>query len=140
MLPRSAEYALRIAIELARATGQTVSADRLAEETRVPRPYLQKLLQGLVRAGLVQSHPGPGGGYMLALNPGSITMLNVVNAVAPIERIRKCPLGLPEHTELCPLHAELDRIAANAEAALGSVTLSRVVESTDEVVPLCEVH
>jgi DNA-binding IscR family transcriptional regulator len=77
---------------------------------------------------------------MLALNPRSITMLDVVNAVAPIERIRQCPLRLAGHTSLCPLHAELDRIAANAEAALGGVTLSRVLESTDQPAPLCEVH
>lgn len=140
MLPKSAEYALRIAIQLARASGHTVPADRLAEETKVPRPYLQKLLQALVRAGLVLSHPGPGGGYMLTRCPGSITMLDVVNAVAPIERIRQCPLRLAAHTNLCPLHAELDRIAANAEAALGGVTLSGVLASTDEIVPLCEVN
>ena len=62
-----------------------------------------------MKAGLVRSQSGPGGGYRLDREPEEITILDVINAVGPIERIRNCPLGLESHTSLCPLHRELDK-------------------------------
>jgi hypothetical protein len=62
-----------------------------------------------------------------------------VNAVAPLERIRSCPLGLQSHTRLCPLHRELDNVYAASEKALADVTIAQLVRSTNSIVPLCEV-
>jgi Rrf2 family protein len=140
MLSKTAEYALRAAVWLGRDPNSSASADQLAKATKVPRRYLHKVLQDLVHAGLVRSHPGPGGGYALARNPGKITILDVVTAVAPVERIRSCPLGLPSHSSLCPLHQELDRVYAAAEHALARVTLAKFVRSSSPFVPLCEVR
>lgn len=139
MLPKTAEYALRTVVCLARESELVESADSLAEQTKVPRRYLHKVLQDLASAGLVRSRPGPGGGYCLALLPGKITLLDVVNAVAPLERIRHCPLGLPSHTSLCPLHKELDKAYAATENAFSKVTIEQLLSSTSEFVPLCEV-
>lgn len=139
MLPKTAEYALRAAVWLGRDPDLTESADHLAEQTKIPRRYLHKVLQGLVRAKLVRSQSGPGGGYALARSPEKITILDVVNAVAPLERIHRCPLGLRSHTRLCPLHAELDRVYAATEAALARVTIAQLLRSTSTIVPLCEV-
>lgn len=139
MLSKTAEYALRATVWLGRNPQQTESADHLAERTKVPRRYLHKVLQDLVRAELLRSQPGPGGGYGLARAPEKITILDVVNAAAPMERIRHCPLGLPSHTRLCPLHAELDGVYAAAETALSRVTIAQLLHSTSPIVPLCDV-
>jgi len=139
MLPKTAEYALRMVASMARIPDQADSADVLAEQTKVPRRYLHKVLQDLVKAELVRSRPGPGGGYTLACGPDEITILDVVNAVAPMERIRHCPLGLPSHTRLCPLHKELDRVYAATEEAFSNVTMQDVLRSNSEIVPLCDV-
>lgn len=139
MLPKTAEYALRAAVWLARGETQCESADHLAENIKVPRRYLHTVLQKLVRAKLVRSQSGPGGGYALARPPRKIAILDVVNAVAPLERIRRCPLGLRTHTRLCPLHKELDDVYATTERALARVTIAQLVDSTSEIVPLCEV-
>jgi Rrf2 family protein len=139
MLPKTAEYALRAVVWLAREPLQPASAHVLAARTKVPRRYLHKVLQDLATAGLVRSRPGPGGGYALDRPSAEITILDVVNAVAPLERIRGCPLGLPSHTRLCPLHRELDRTFAAAEEALRRVTIEALVRSTDAIVPLCDV-
>ena len=98
------------------------------------------MLQDLVRAGLVTSQSGPGGGYGVALAPEKVTILDVVNAVAPLERIRHCPLGLPSHTRLCPLHKELDRVYAETERCLpAKVTIAALIRSTSTIVPLCDI-
>jgi Rrf2 family protein len=139
MLSKTAEYALRVAVCLAQSPDNLAAADDLAEITKVPRRYLHKVVQDLVRSRLVRSQPGPGGGYSIARAPKNITILDVVNAVAPLERIRHCPLGLTSHTRLCPLHRELDKVYADTEKAFARVTLDQLVRSTSAIVPLCEV-
>jgi Rrf2 family protein len=138
VLSKTAEYALRTVACLASEDGRASSAEDLNRQTKVPRRYLHKVLQSLVRARLVHSRSGPGGGYSLERSPQSITILDVVNAVAPLERIRHCPLGLPAHVALCPLHAELDRVYAAAEAAFRRVTIGQLLASTPGPIPLCD--
>jgi Rrf2 family protein len=139
MIPKTAEYALRAVVVLARGPERAHSAEQIAEVTRVPRRYAHKVLQALVRASLVLSGSGPGGGYRLRRNPEELSILDVVSAVEPIPRIRHCPLGLKEHTSLCPLHRELDEACAATERAFARVTVARLLSQSAGAPPLCEV-
>jgi Rrf2 family nitric oxide-sensitive transcriptional repressor len=139
MLPKTAEYALRAVVWLARNPQRAESADQIAASVRVPRRYLHKVLQDLIKAGLLRSQPGPGGGYQLDRKPGDISILDVVNAVGSIERIRACPLGLQTHTSLCPLHQELDKAYAEMQAAFGRVTIEQILNQPGPILPLREV-
>ncbi|TWU45808.1 transcriptional repressor NsrR [Novipirellula aureliae] len=139
MLSKTAEYALRAVTCMGSRAGCPASADVMAEETKVPRRYLHRVLQDLAAAGLVRSRSGPGGGYELDINASDITILDVVNAVAPLERIATCPLGLKSHTSLCPLHAELDRAYEQTEVAFAGVTIGQLLKSTSPITPLREV-
>jgi len=139
MLPKTAEYALRAVVWLGDAD-HCVPADPLAKRTKVPRRYLHAVLQQLGGAGLVSSQPGPGGGYRLAKHVDEITILEVVNAVAPLERIRGCPLGLESHTRLCPLHKKLDDAYAATEKAFRDVTIGQILRSTSKIKPLVEIE
>lgn len=139
MLSKTAEYALRVIACLAFDPEVPQSADVLSEKTQVPRRYLQKVLKDLAKAHLVHSRSGPGGGYAILKSARTITILDVINAVAPLERIRHCPLGLKSHTRLCPLHRELDKAYAATEQAFSNVTIAQVLRSTGDVVPLCDV-
>jgi len=138
MLSKTAEYALRAVALLASQPGQPAAAELMAEKTKIPRRYLQRVLQDLVAANLLTSRPGPGGGYESTRSAKDVSILQVVNAVSPLERIRHCPLGLKTHTTLCPLHAELDKAYAATEQAFAGVTMQDVLDSTDRVIPLCE--
>lgn len=139
MISKTAEYALRAITILAGQPESPASADSLAKKTKVPRRYLTRVMQDLAAAGLVNSRSGPGGGYVLAKAIDELTILDVISAVAPLERITSCPLGLASHTSLCPLHAELDRAYAATEAAFSAVTIKQLLESTNPIVPLCEI-
>ncbi len=138
MISKTAEYALRAVSFMASKEGQATPANILAEKTKAPRRYLHRVLQDLIEAGLVSSRSGPGGGYLLTAEPSEISLLDVVNAVSPLERINACPLGLKTHTDLCPLHSELDKIYAANQAALRGVSLQMLLNSTKRIVPLCE--
>lgn len=138
MLSQTVEYALRAVVFLAdkdapQKTGQ------IAEATKVPAAYLSKVLQGLVRAGVLQSQRGIGGGITLALSAEELTILDVVNAVEPIGRIETCPLGLKQHgVHLCALHRRLDNALATVEEAFRSTTLAEVLADPNPSVPLCD--
>ena len=140
MIPKTAEYALRAVVVLAREPQRAYSAEQITEATRVPRRYAHKVLQALVRAELVHSQSGPGGGYALVRPPEGLSILDVVNAVQPIPRIRHCPLGLKSHTSLCPLHRELDEACAATERAFARVTIAQLLNQPDAVPPLCELE
>ncbi|ADY27658.1 transcriptional regulator, BadM/Rrf2 family (plasmid) [Deinococcus proteolyticus MRP] len=128
MFSQTAEYALRAAVTLAEA-GESLSTAQLAGRTQVPAQYLSKVLQQLHRAGLLQALRGKYGGYRLARPPQDITILDVVNAVDPLQRIRHCPLGRPAHAHaLCPLHRQMDQALAQIEQTLGAQTLAAMLE------------
>lgn len=139
MISRTVEYALRAVVYLAGQSPQPRTTDQVARATRVPKAYLSKVLQGLVRAGVVHSQRGIGGGMGLVKPPAELTILEVVNAVEPIGRIRSCPLGLKSHgVRLCPLHRRLDDALAAVEKAFGDTTLAEVLAEPSPSVPLCE--
>lgn len=138
MFSQTVEYALRAVVHLARNAPAAQTTQQIAEATRVPPAYLSKVLQGLSRAGVVQSQRGVGGGMSLRRSPDELTILDVVNAVEPIGRIKTCPLGL-HGVRLCALHARLDNALATVEHAFRESTLADILTEANPSVPLCEV-
>lgn len=139
MFSQTVEYALRAVVHLADRSPAPRTTDQIAEATLVPKAYLSKVIQGLCRAGIVVSKRGIGGGVALAHPPDELTILDVVNAVEPIARIRHCPLGLKTHgVRLCPLHKRMDNALASVEAAFRDTTLAEVLAEPTQSRPLCE--
>lgn len=139
MISQTVEYALRAACYLAQQAPNARTTQQIAEATHVPAAYLSKVLQSLNRAGIIQSQRGVGGGISLVVEPAELSILTVVNAVDPIQRIRTCPLGLESHgVRLCPLHKRLDNALATFEAAFRDTTLAEVLAEPSASTPLCE--
>src|SRR5262245_57797066 len=128
MFSQTVEYALRAVVHLADQAPAPRTTEQIATATLVPKAYLSKVLQGLRRGKIVRSRRGIGGGMVLTKSPAQLTILEVVNAVEPIGRIRECPLGLSTHgVRLCPLHRRLDSALAMVENAFRETTLAEVL-------------
>jgi Rrf2 family nitric oxide-sensitive transcriptional repressor len=145
MISQTAEYALRAVVCLGTQGGRPLTTQVIADRTQVPGGYLAKVLQGLGRAGLVESQRGVGGGFILARPLDEITVLDVINAVDPLKRIQRCPLGLVAHgTRLCPLHRRLDEAIALVESLYEGTTIAQLLEessiSRPPGVPVCPGH
>lgn len=140
MFSQTVEYALRAVIHLAHEAPAARTTAQIAEATRVPKDYLSKILQGLAKKGILQTQRGVGGGVSLSKPPGELTILDVVNAVEPIERFHTCPLKLPNHGKnLCPLHRRMDEAMATVEEAFRNSTLAEVLaDPSSASVPLCD--
>lgn len=127
MFSHTVEYALRAMTCLGTRPGGPITTEAIAQQTQVPAGYLAKVMRDLVVAGLVVSQRGPNGGFVLALPAERITVLDIVYAVDPIERIRACPAGNPRHIGLCSLHARLESAMAQIETELRAATLAQIV-------------
>lgn len=137
MISLTAEYALRAVVCLANQDGVPLVTPKIADITHVPAGYLAKVLQMLSRAGIVRSHKGYNGGFVLTRDQDELTVLEVVNAVDPPKRITSCPLGLQQHGKrLCPLHRRLDDVAAQVEQAFAEFTIHDLLTEPNESVPL----
>ncbi len=140
MFSQTQEYSLRAVLYLAHHYGkEPVGHLKIAAETAVPTAYLSKVLQGLVKAEVLVSRRGASGGFQLARDPAKLTVLEVVNAVEPIQRINTCPLGLKTHgKQLCPMHARLDNAMKLFEEALGNSAITEVMYEEGRPTPLVE--
>lgn len=75
-------YALRAVFELAfRATSEPITVQEIASVQGIPARFLEIILNELRQAGVVASHRGNAGGYVLAGPPRRITAAQVIEAI-----------------------------------------------------------
>ncbi|TWT40765.1 RrF2 family transcriptional regulator [Botrimarina hoheduenensis] len=136
---QTAEYALRAVVWLAQNPGEPQTTQQLADGTLVSSNYLPKVLQPLGRAEILTSQRGVNGGYTLARDPEELTVLEVINCVDPIQRIKRCPLRLNSHAgKLCPLHQMLDEAIGSIEQRFASETIAGLLRQETGSKPLCD--
>ena len=137
MISKTSEYALRAMVFLAESPGSSNPLQTIAAATQVPSGYLSKVLQQLVRAGLLTSQRGLGGGFSLARPAPELSVYEVVQAVDPLTRILECPLKLPEHREdLCALHRRLDDVMEMVERSFRLTSLADLLKKPTFPKPL----
>ena len=101
------EYAIRALSYLALSPDRgSAQGQEIASSENIPAPVLGKILQALVRKGLLESRKGPGGGFRLARRPELITLRDVVAAVDGLDHFLECAVGLERCADdaPCPLH------------------------------------
>ena len=128
-LTKAGDYAVRAMIALARdeRSGWLSAAD-IAARMQIPARFLPQVMAALARARLVDSRPGPGGGYALARPAEDIDILSIIEAVEGDGRRISCVMrGAPCGVDgFCVAHpafagaqdAYLDRLAATSLASL----------------------
>lgn len=131
MISRSAEYALRVVVSIASQPGVPLTTVHLAEATGVPPFYLAKIMRTLVQAGLVSSRRGINGGFRLARDPASLTLLEVVHAISALSRLNVGP-GDAAGRVHSGLHRRLGECHDYVEHALDSSTIADVLEEDGE--------
>ncbi|HIK31482.1 MAG TPA: Rrf2 family transcriptional regulator [Oscillatoriales cyanobacterium M59_W2019_021] len=77
------EYAILALLELASChrCGEPLQIRQIAARQQIPDRYLEQLLATLRRGGLVRSQRGAKGGYLLAREPATIALLEVVECI-----------------------------------------------------------
>ncbi|SIN81964.1 RrF2 family transcriptional regulator [Algoriphagus halophilus] len=127
MFSKACEYALKIMIYLfsVQSEGNLAGLKEVAKAIDSPEAFTAKILQVLVRAGLLQSLRGPSGGFRVVDRP--ITMLEVVIAIDGDRIVKNCVLGLEEcsSSHPCPAH---DKFMAIRDHLKGVLTTTQLKE------------
>jgi len=111
LVQRETDYALRALARLA-AEDDFVAVSALAESEDVPEKFLRKIMQGLQRAGLVQSRQGSFGGYRLAVPASQVTLLGAMEVVQGPLVVNEC-FAQPEICQRvahCPLRRRMEEL------------------------------
>jgi Rrf2 family transcriptional regulator, nitric oxide-sensitive transcriptional repressor len=138
LISQTTEYALRAVVFLAMNPGKSHTVQDIAKVTKVPTPYLAKVLQALSKGQIVKSQRGLGGGFLLAKEPSEISVLSIVDLVDPIKRIHSCPLELAAHgVKLCQLHKRMDEAMAHVERCFAESNIQELITMESDSVPLC---
>ena len=138
-LSKKSEYALRATINLGIATevGRSmVSGSELAEANRLPLKFVERILQELREAGIVETHRGKFGGYALAKPADQIGIGELVRLMdgrlAPIccaseNAYQPCTCPDEDHCGLRMIMIDVRNAIANI---LDRYTVAQVVEVT----------
>lgn len=125
MLTQTVEYALRIAICLAKSDPRPKTAAEIARTTNVPRAYLAKVIQAMVRGGTARSKRGVGGGISLAKPASELTLLDVINSVSPLRSAQTPSTGEMASAAVLPgLNQRFEKALVAVEDIFSQATLA----------------
>jgi Rrf2 family protein len=128
-LSKKADYALMAMKHLALHSDRGASSAReIAEQYDIPIELLAKVLQRLVRRGLLVSHHGTRGGYRLARQAGLVSVADVIQAIDGPVTITACSTGdgRCEQYSRCNVRDPLWRVRERILAALGGCTIAEL--------------
>ncbi len=137
-LTRKVEYGLLAVDYLANhQSNGCVNAREIATQHGIPLELLAKVLQALVRKGVVASEHGAHGGYRLARSLAEMTLVDLVSALDGPVRLVECepeePGECPQYST-CTIREPIERVQRNLQQFLGHVTLEQLVRHGTVVV------
>lgn len=124
--------------------GAALAARDLAAFHGVSEPYLLKHLKLMVRAGVLDSAPGPSGGFRLARPARDIRLLDILEAIegrfAPFQcaEIRqRAPIAAPAGAFRlpCQIHAAMREAERSYRAVLSGVTIADIAADVSATLP-----
>ena len=110
MLSASCRYGLQAMLHIAchSSYNKNVDLKSIVSAQKIPGHYLSKILQLLVRQKLLISMKGPTGGYQLAREADSITLLDIIEAIDGLDTFNKCGIfnGFCSEKHQCTIHEQ----------------------------------
>lgn len=131
-ITRASDYAVRVMIHLATLPPRSkMQQAELSKATEVSGHFLSKVLQQLVRAQLIRSQRGSGGGFALALDAERVSLLDVVKAIEGPLRLNLCVENGPScsRKSWCPAHQVWVAAQAAVVEVLGSASIASLATS-----------
>jgi Rrf2 family protein len=75
---RKADYAIRCVLYLTRNQDRLATIDEISKTMRIPKSFLAKILQRLIKSGIASSKRGINGGFLLSRNPEDVNLLEII--------------------------------------------------------------
>lgn len=143
MFSTSCHYGLQamIYIALHASEDNNVGLNKIASEQNIPKHFLSKILQLLVKHKLLVSMKGPTGGFNLNRPADEITLIEVVAAIDGLDMFTQCGIGLKrcDDDHPCPIHHDYKKIRQRIQHLFETKSLKELsedVESGESIVSL----
>ena len=143
MFSTSCHYGLQamIYIALHSSDNKNVDLNQIASELVIPKHFLSKILQLLVKSKLLVSMKGPTGGFRLNRPPKEITLIEVIEAIDGLDMFNQCGIGFKRCNDKhpCPIHFEYKHVRDRIEELFKSKTLKELteeIETGDSIISL----
>lgn len=121
IITRATEYAIRAVLYMAcQPLGEIVLKKDICRTQEITPAFLTKILQPLIKAGIVGSQRGVGGGFFLARKPETVTLFDIVKAQEGPVYLNQCLIkdGNCAREFFCPVHGAWDEIRTEFMATL----------------------
>jgi len=132
MFSTSCHYGLQAMLYIAfhHTQDNNIELKLIAEDQGIPKHFLSKILQQLVRNDLLVSMKGPTGGFSLKSSPDQIRLIEIVDAIDGLGIFTKCGIGFKECNDNrpCPIHDEFKTVRNQVRELFESKSLSELVE------------
>jgi len=130
LVTRETDYAVRTVLYLAKNRDRTASVKEVAKVMQIPKSFLAKLLQRLVRSHILTSMRGVNGGFQLAQLPSEITLLSIVEAVQGPAGINVCAIDSKrcKLSSTCAVHPVWVEIRKEVEKRLKRETIGKLID------------
>jgi Rrf2 family protein len=135
-ITRAGEYGVMGLMHLARSQpGRRMMIEEVSRQERIPKSFLAKIFQSLVKAGIVRSMRGAGGGFALVKNPADIPVLDIIEAVEGRIVFQRCKMDRPdcEHVGGCALCGLYERAQNGVKNALMRTSLGDLIEQQKKI-------
>ncbi|KPK00309.1 MAG: hypothetical protein AMK71_08525 [Nitrospira bacterium SG8_35_4] len=135
MITRKTDYAIRCVLHLAESQKDVVMLDEIARKREISKSFLAKILQTLVKAGIVQSTRGKKGGFRLAKRAADISLLDVVESIEGPVSMNICAVDKKKcglHST-CGVHPVWVEIRADVENRLRQMNFAELAASKKAV-------
>ena len=125
-LSKRADYGLIAMKHLTLHNEHAYSAPEIARTYNIPSELMAKVLQSLVRSGLLESHAGPTGGYALARAPEKISVIEVLEALEGPIQLTPCEGDDCEQLDLCSIRDPLRGVKQRMVSVLVDTTIHQL--------------
>ncbi len=100
------EYALRCVLCISSKPDRIFRVSEISENRDIPKSFLAKIMQKLVKAGLIESIRGAKGGFLLAKKPSDITLLDIIEIMEGPILVNKCAIDKDkcDMSDVCTIH------------------------------------
>jgi Rrf2 family protein len=124
--------------DLAQHAGEgPISLKSIAERQDISEHYLEQLVSGLRKAGLVKSVRGAQGGYMLGKEPGKITVGDIIRVlegpIAPTDCVSEEDPECCSKAEFCITRTIWEKVRNSIADVLDSITLETMLEDAQKM-------
>ena len=131
LVTRDTDYALRALCFIAGHKGKIVSVSELVSESKIPRPFLRKILQALNREKILKSYKGQGGGFSLALPVNKIFLLDLMKIFQGPLKLNECffKKKVFPNIKICRLRKKISNIEKYLLSQLENFNISDLLKS-----------